>query len=252
MTDAAVPVPRGFAARLWRRLCRFSFTRRRRTRKKLAAFCARWATEEYTLVVHSTDIEHRKYFPNAFVVSSRAGRRVDLETGATYEDLRLIGDESFAVILCTGLLEHLPDPAAFVAELHRILKPGGRLILSASAVFPFHGAPDNYFHFTPNGLRRLFRDWARFEALQGSTGPFETIAVLLQRINIQCDVFPPLRPLIELAYHVLPWFDVFVIRQYDSTGRRDDPGPVDAAMPATLHAVVAKAEAETPERSPAP
>ena len=44
-------------------------------------------------------------------------------------DSRLESD-SFDLILCTEVLEHIPDPVAAMKELFRILKPGGRLILS--------------------------------------------------------------------------------------------------------------------------
>jgi SAM-dependent methyltransferase len=40
-------------------------------------------------------------------------------------------DESFDVVLCTQVLEHLLSPAEGVRELARVLRPGGRLLLSA-------------------------------------------------------------------------------------------------------------------------
>lgn len=236
-SHARSPANATLAGRIWTRLCRFSFGTERISRRRLDAFLRRLATDEYTLVVHSTDAAHAARFPNSFVVS-RQDPRANLHTDPHFRDLSLIGAGSFDVILCTGLLEHVPDPERLIAEFHRILRPGGRLIISASAVFPFHGAPDNYFHFTPNGFRLLFRQWSRLEVLRGSSRPFETIAILLQRINLQCDVFPPVRPLIEIACHIVPLLDVFVLRQYDSVGRRDELGPTDAFMPATLHAVV--------------
>lgn len=233
------PAAEGARRVLGDRLGRFSFRRSRRTRAKLAEFCGELATDQYTLVVHCVDLDHRKFFPNAFVVSKREDRPANLYTDSTFQDLRLIGSASFGTIVCTGLLEHIADPQSLAAEFHRILTPGGRLVLSASAVFSFHGAPDNYFHFTPYGLRHLFRNWSRFDVLRGSTTPFETIAVLLQRIYIQCDLFPPLRLLLVALYYTVPLLDVFVRRQYDS-GARGGSRTTNAFMPATLHAVIIK------------
>jgi SAM-dependent methyltransferase len=42
-----------------------------------------------------------------------------------------VPDSTFDAALCTEVLEHVPDPIAVVRELARILKPGGRLLLSA-------------------------------------------------------------------------------------------------------------------------
>src|SRR5687767_14129039 len=130
----------GAAGDILRRLSRFGFGRGRISRGRLARFCRHAATDEYTLVVHSVDVDHRSYFPNSFVISKRREQPANLYTDAKFHDLELIGTESFSVILCIGLLEHVPDPEQIVREFNRILKPGGRLIVSASAVFPFHGA----------------------------------------------------------------------------------------------------------------
>lgn len=39
-------------------------------------------------------------------------------------------DDHFELILCTEVIEHIRDSAAALAEMHRLLKPGGVLILS--------------------------------------------------------------------------------------------------------------------------
>jgi SAM-dependent methyltransferase len=241
---ASVPGPNSQASvirrRVWDPLCRVSFTKGRRSRKALERFCREVATNERTLVVQSRDVDYRRLFPNAFVVDTGRGRAVDLRTDRYFTGLRQVDPESFGVILCTGLLEHIPDPPRLIAEFHRILKPGGRLIISASAVFAFHGGKDNFFHFTTNGFRLLFRQWDRFEVLRGSSQPFETVGILLQRINMQCDVFPLARPVVEILGHVIPWLDVFVLRQYDSPARGDKHRIEESFMPAMLFAVVVK------------
>jgi SAM-dependent methyltransferase len=38
-------------------------------------------------------------------------------------------DEFFDVVFCHHVIEHVPDPASAVAQVHRVLKPGGTLVL---------------------------------------------------------------------------------------------------------------------------
>lgn len=61
----------------------------------------------------------------------------------------------FDVIVCTQVLEHLPDPLGAIQELSRILKPGGELFLTTNLLFPIHGAPYDFFRFTNFGLDHL-------------------------------------------------------------------------------------------------
>lgn len=222
----------------WLRLCRFNLSRTRLTRRRLDALCRPHATHERALVIHSRDIDHRSLFPNSFVIDRPSQRRVDREADAQYDCVTQIASGSYGTIVCTGLLEHVADPPRFVQELHRILQPGGRLIVSASAVFSFRGAPENYFHFTPHGYRLLFRDWSQIEVLRGTTRPFETIAVLLQRINLQCDIFPPARPLIEALAVCVRLLDRCILWEYDNIARQQPIDPAIGFMPATLFAVV--------------
>src|SRR5690606_9067491 len=59
---------------------------------------------------------------------ARLGRRVRLVRGSAL-DLPL-ADDSFDVVLCTEVLEHVPDPGRAVAELLRVAAPGARVIVS--------------------------------------------------------------------------------------------------------------------------
>lgn len=54
-------------------------------------------------------------------------------------------DGSFDAILCSELLEHLPDPTLALDEFKRLLKPGGKLILTAPFSSLVHGAPYHYY-----------------------------------------------------------------------------------------------------------
>lgn len=53
-------------------------------------------------------------------------------------------DGSFDVILCSEVLEHLPDALKALDEFARLLKPGGKLILTAPFASLVHFAPYHY------------------------------------------------------------------------------------------------------------
>ncbi len=63
---------------------------------------------------------------------------------------------AFDTIVCTEMLEHVPEPARIVGEIARVLKPGGYVILTTPLYFPIHEEPYDFFRFTPFGLRHLF------------------------------------------------------------------------------------------------
>jgi len=64
-------------------------------------------------------------------------------------------ENTYDVIICNQVLEHLKIPAKAIAEFHRVLKPGGVLYLTAPQCFGIHMAPHNYFNFLDSGLKFL-------------------------------------------------------------------------------------------------
>lgn len=237
MKDSSNQRPdRGF----WHRLSHRSFRKRKITTKNLKRLCAEHKTEEKTLVVHSEDVDYRPYFPNAYTVTKRQSVPADLHVDLYYRALSNIESESYSVILCTGLLEHIPDPQRLIDELRRILRPGGKLIISASGVFSIHEGPNDFYHFTPFSFKLLFAQWDRIEVLRGSCGPFETIAILIQRTLMQCQISPPVRLLVEPLVGLLPMLDSFVAVQYDTAGRRTPEHRIDSMLPSNIQAVVVK------------
>jgi SAM-dependent methyltransferase len=63
-------------------------------------------------------------------------------------------DDSFDLCLCTQAFYFLPDPARAVAELARVVRPGGHAVLTLPVVYP--GTERLY---TALQLRDLFREW---------------------------------------------------------------------------------------------
>jgi SAM-dependent methyltransferase len=90
-------------------------------------------------------------------------------------------DGSFDLVLCLQVLEHVPDPAAAVRELHRVVRPGGRVLLSTHGVYPLHPNPDDLWRWTDQGLERLFRtsaEWSSVTVRPGA-GTAATLAMLV-------------------------------------------------------------------------
>jgi SAM-dependent methyltransferase len=58
-------------------------------------------------------------------------------------------------VLSTQVLEHVPNPFFYISEAARILKPGGKLFLSAPMHWRHHEVPHDYFRFTRYGIGEL-------------------------------------------------------------------------------------------------
>jgi SAM-dependent methyltransferase len=87
----------------------------------------------------------------------------------------------FDIVICTQVLEYVPNPAAAIAEIHRVLRPGGRLLLSVPAMFPRDSDHDAW-RFLPASLTTLLASFAQVEtAPEGGSvsGAFRTFALFL-------------------------------------------------------------------------
>lgn len=74
---------------------------------------------------------------------------------ADVQNMPQVESASFDSVLSTQVLEHLPCPDRALCEIFRVLKPGGRLLLTAPHLSPIHEAPLDFFRYTPFGLREL-------------------------------------------------------------------------------------------------
>lgn len=86
-------------------------------------------------------------------------------------------DAVFDTVLATQVLEHVPEPAMFLAEMCRVLRPGGMLLLTAPHIWDLHEQPYDYYRYTCFGLRYLLEQ-AGFEVdlIQPQGGFFIMIA----------------------------------------------------------------------------
>lgn len=75
------------------------------------------------------------------------------------DDGRMPGPPNqFDVVLSIQVLEHVPDPGAYLTEVARMLKPGGKLVLSTHGIWVYHPVPNDFWRWTATGLRKTLED----------------------------------------------------------------------------------------------
>lgn len=85
--------------------------------------------------------------------------------------------EAFDCILCTEVLEHVPEPVAVLRELNRVLRPGGRIFLTTPFLVPLHEMPYDYFRYTPSALRHMSLDAGLYVETILSKGEYFALAL---------------------------------------------------------------------------
>ncbi|MFC1756649.1 class I SAM-dependent methyltransferase [Patescibacteria group bacterium] len=77
--------------------------------------------------------------------------------GVVYGDIHDIPfeDKKFDNIVCTEVLEHVKDPQLALKEIYRVLKDGGKVLLTVPQGVEVHEAPHHYWKFTEYGIKML-------------------------------------------------------------------------------------------------
>ncbi len=88
-------------------------------------------------------------------------------------------DGSIDGIVSQAVLEHVPDPAVHVAEMLRVLRPGGRALCFVPFMQPFHASPYDYSRLTIPGLRHLFESFDE-TSMRVAGGPTSGLVWTLQ------------------------------------------------------------------------
>jgi ubiquinone/menaquinone biosynthesis C-methylase UbiE len=90
----------------------------------------------------------------------------------------------FDLVICTQMLEYIAQPSLVVDEIHRVLRPGGALLLSVPSACATD-AEEECWRFLPQGLRHLLAGFSRVEVMnEGSS-----VAGLFRTVNVCFDIF---------------------------------------------------------------
>lgn len=121
---------------------------------------------------------HLRYESTDWQHSPHPGARAVDHVGPAHE--LPVGDGEYDAVLCTQVLEHVPNPLQVLEELNRVLRPGGRLYMTMPLAWELHELPFDFFRYTPHGLATLLGD-AGFSKLdiRPRNDCFQTLAQLL-------------------------------------------------------------------------
>jgi SAM-dependent methyltransferase len=113
-------------------------------------------------------------------------------------------DRSFDAVVAFQLLEHVTEPWRVMGEIARVLRPGGKALITVPFLFPFHASPQDYFRYTHQGVAELAA--ASGFRLVEVDGQCPLAQMVITTVNMKLverlgglRKFPPVRPLHGIA-----------------------------------------------------
>ena len=99
-------------------------------------------------------IEHKNYVG----IDMEAGKNVDhvIDLTKTIEPLQ---ENFFDLILCCSVIEHVEYPWIFADNVAKLSTKGGLLYIAVPFVWKFHGYPNDYYRYTHNGVKKIFKEY---------------------------------------------------------------------------------------------
>ncbi len=154
----------------------------------------------YRRILLDRELEEAKKYMKGLVLDIGGGRRrgsftrpeaatwLVLDSGRDFRP-HILGDaqsipirsNSIDCIKCTELLEHVEYPERVIAEISRVLKPGGTLILSTPFIFAIHSDPFDFQRFTDQKLTRMLEDSFKIVTLKKQGLYFTVLAYMMKQ-----------------------------------------------------------------------
>ena len=145
-----------------------------------------WALARNALVIGSRVYPGRKDRRSLY----EGGVGVDVLAGPGVDVVRNLEDGApdawrgaFEHVDCVSVLEHSRKPWLLASAITDCLAPNGTLLVSVPWVWRFHGYPNDYWRFTPAGLRELFDGLRWVELALSSEGEIQRKPTALPNIE---------------------------------------------------------------------
>jgi len=90
--------------------------------------------------------------------------------------------ETFDHVVSESVFEHVRDPVHYARELHRVLKPGGQIIVDSAFLQPLHGDPYHFFNMTLNGLEEVMKP---FRKVRTGVEPYQSAGMAMNILRQQ-------------------------------------------------------------------
>ncbi|MBI2627846.1 MAG: methyltransferase domain-containing protein [Candidatus Niyogibacteria bacterium] len=140
--------------------------------------CRKFALEGHVLDIGSglNRASYHRFFkisPDAEIFSlDQAVSEIDFE-----KDKLPYKDNSMDAILIFNLLEHIYNYSFLLAEIKRVLKPGGQMIGAAPFLVGYHPDPHDYWRYTNEALFKIFKgqNFKNIEIKPIGRGPFTAV-----------------------------------------------------------------------------
>jgi SAM-dependent methyltransferase len=144
---------------------------------------------------------HKPYYP---LFANKAGYYVGLDTKfdsqadviGTITDMPFL-TESFDLVLCSQVLEYVETPTKALDEIYRVLKKGGKAIISVPGIWEDGG----YYKWTIEGVRKLFQNFREVRIIENG-GLAQYFFLMINDFVGRAIKFQALKPLKGIIYIV--------------------------------------------------